>query len=159
MTDRTVITKAPPPKSQWPEWMRVAEKEIGVRETPGEDENPRVIEYLKATRLDEQALNEDSSWCSAFVSWCLEQAGYPNPRYAMARNYRFYGERIDKSEARFGDIVIFRRGSNERKGHVGFFVMDLGGDIEILSGNSRNSVRYSHESKDDLIYVQRPVRP
>lgn len=158
-TERTVITKAPPPRSQWPAWMLVAEKEIGVRETPGQDDNARIREYQRATRLDEQALGDDTSWCAAFVSWCLQQSGYKNPRYALARNYLKYGDGV--TEPSFGDILVFKRGKDERHGHVGFFVLDLGADVEILSGNSRNSVRFSHESKADLLEhgIRRPVLP
>lgn len=158
-TEHTVITKRPPPKAQWPKWMLVAEQEIGVREKPGDDDSPRVIEYLKSTRLDEQALSDEKAWCAAFVCFCLEQAGVKNPRYAMARNFLKYGEYINPEDAQFGDLLIFRRGKDSGHAHVCFLVMDLGAEYEVLGGNSLNSVRYGNEHKADLLGIRRPVAP
>lgn len=158
-TERTIITRRPPPRADWPSWMRVAEHEIGVRELPGDADNARIIEYQRATRLDEQALGDETAWCAAFVSWCLEQSGQKNPRYAMAKNYLRYGDIIQPADAQFGDILVFRRGKNESHAHVCFYVLDLGSDYEVLGGNQANSVRYSHESKADLLGVRRPVLP
>lgn len=159
MTDRTVITKAPPPRSEWPRWMRIAEKEVGQRERPGAADNLRIIEYQRATRLDEQALGDETAWCAAFVSFCLEQSGSINPRYALARNFLKYGEIIKPEDARFGDILVFRRGKDSMHGHVCFYVLDLGADYEVLGGNQLNSVRFSHEPKADLLGIRRPVVP
>lgn len=159
MTDRTVITKRPPPRSAWPPWMLVAEKEIGVREKPGDVDNVRIIEYQRATRLDEQALGDETAWCAAFVSWCLEQSGAKNPRFAMAKNYLLYADPVKPEDAQFGDILIFRRGKDSRHAHVCFYVLDTGDGYEVLGGNTRNSVRYAHESKADLLGIRRPVLP
>jgi uncharacterized protein (TIGR02594 family) len=158
-TDRTVITKRPPPRSQWPKWMLVAEKEIGVREKPGDEDSPRVMEYQRATRLDEQALGDETAWCAAFISWCLEQSGAKNPRFAMAKNYLLYANAVKPEDAQFGDILVFRRGKNSNHAHVCFLVMDLGNEYEVLGGNQLNSVRYSHEHKGDLLGIRRPVAP
>jgi uncharacterized protein (TIGR02594 family) len=146
-------TTSLPPRSTWPKWMVTAEKEIGVREKFGKENNPRIIEYLRATRLDEQKLADETAWCAAFVSWCLEQSGYSNPRYALARNYLKYGDPVELGAARFGDILVFDHGKHA---HVCFYVVDIGTDIEVLGGNQLNSVRYSHESKQNLLGVRRP---
>lgn len=145
-----------PPRVSWPLWMQVAAKEVGQRETHGPTDNPRIIEYQRATRLDEQALCDETAWCAAFVSWCLERAGYKNPRYALARNYLKYGEPVE--EPQFGDILVFRRGSNERHGHVCFYTRDIGADFEVLGGNQRNSVCYGHEAKRDCLGIRRPFQ-
>lgn len=154
-TERTIITRRPPAKSQWPAWMLTAEKEIGTRETPsGLSDNPRIVEYQRATRIDEQALGDATAWCAAFVSWCLQESGCVNPRYALARNYLKYGTAV--AEPQFGDILVFSRGTNEKQGHVCFYVLDLGADFEVLGGNQRNSVCFGHESKAHLLGVRRP---
>lgn len=145
-----------PPKADWPKWMTVAAAELGTRETIGrKTDNPRIIEYQRATRLDEQALGDETAWCAAFVSWCLEQAGYVNPRYALARNYLKYGALVKTPE--FGDILVFSRGSNPRQGHVCFYVRDLGADYEVLGGNQKNSVCFGHENIADLLGILRPT--
>lgn len=58
-------------------WMSIAVSEIGQKEVPGTGNNPRVIEYLESTDLDAVSASKDSTfWCSAFVNWCVEKAGY-----------------------------------------------------------------------------------
>jgi uncharacterized protein (TIGR02594 family) len=159
-TEHTIITKRIPSRADWPSWMRVAENEVGTRETPsGLTDNPRIVEYQRATRLDEQALCDETAWCAAFVSFCLEQSGQKNPRFAMARNYLKYGDIVKPADAQFGDILVFRRGKDSNHAHVCFYVLDLGGDYEVLGGNQRNSVCFSHESKVDLLGIRRPVLP
>jgi uncharacterized protein (TIGR02594 family) len=143
-----------PDKTEWPRWMLIAEAEIGTREIPGKTDNPRILEYQRATRLDEQALGDDTAWCAAFVSWCLQRGGMKNPRYALARNYLKYGKKATAPQ--FGDILVFHRGDNAWQGHVCFYVRDTGVAYEVLGGNQHNSVCYTHESKQDLIDIRRP---
>lgn len=161
-TERTIITKRPPPRSEWPAWMTIAEQEVGVREQPGGADCARVIEYMRATRLEDKphALHDSTAWCASFVCWCLEQAGYENPRYAMARNFLSYGEIVKPADAQFGDILVFRRGKDSAHAHVCFLVLDIEGVYyEVLGGNQKNSVCYSHECKGDLLGIRRPVQP
>lgn len=148
-----IVNNSFPAKSTWPKHMLIAEKEVGTRETPGGlTDNPRIIEYQKATRIDEQALGDETAWCAAFVSWCLREAGLKNPRYALARNYLKYGTPVDVPK--FGDILVFDHGKHC---HVTFYVLDLGADFEVLGGNQRNSVCYAHESRATLLGVRRPT--
>ena len=58
-------------------WLGVAARERGVGGLPGPANNQRVLEYLRSTsNLGDLATSRDeTSWCSAFVNWCLEQAG------------------------------------------------------------------------------------
>lgn len=153
----SMVNARTPPRAEWPHWMLTAEKEVGTRETAsGLSDNPRIVEYQRATRLDEQALGDETSWCAAFVSWCLEHGGMKNPRYAMARFYLRYGEPVTVPQ--FGDILVFKRGKNTTQGHVCFYVLDLGADFEVLGGNQRNSVCFGHEQKEDLLGIRRPVQ-
>ena len=69
-------------------WMAVARAEIGVREKPGKlRNNPRVLEYLAVCTLLSRALRgfDETPWCSAFVNWCMLNAGYEPTRKATAR--------------------------------------------------------------------------
>jgi hypothetical protein len=66
---------------------------------------------------------------------------------------------VKPEDAQFGDILVFRRGRDSAHAHVCFYVLDLGADYEVLGGNQRNSVCYSHEHKADLLGIRRPVMP
>ncbi|MGE5249518.1 MAG: TIGR02594 family protein [Bacteroidota bacterium] len=117
-------------------WMRIARQEMGVRETPGAGNNPRVVEYLKATsNLGAAARSRDETpWCSAFVNWCLKQAGIEGTRSALARSWLDWGEPVQTP--RPGCIVVFSR---ERIfGHVGFYLGESDAGIKVLGGNQQD---------------------
>ena len=129
------IPSGVPDLAVWPRHMSIALGELGVTERPGRADNPRILEYLRATRLTEAAIKDSTNWCSAFVCWVLERAGLRNPGFAMARRYLTYGEPLQTPE--FGCLAIFGRPPDENAGHVTFFVDQLGHDIEGLGGNQR----------------------
>ncbi|WKZ34379.1 MAG: TIGR02594 family protein [Anaerolineales bacterium] len=125
----------PPPGEDFP-WMAIAEAEQGISEIPGRGNNPRVLEYLRSTEnLGTHALSRDETpWCSAFVNWCLQQAGYEPTKNALARSWLYWGQEVETP--RRGCIVIFRR---ERiYGHVGFYLGETETHIKVLGGNQHN---------------------
>lgn len=125
----------PGPGEDFP-WMAIAEKEKGVNEIPGAENNPRVVEYLHSTtNLGESTMSKDeTSWCSAFVNWCLQQAGYERTKNALARSWLDWGQKIETP--RRGCIVVFTRDGGF--GHVGFFLEETETHIKVLGGNQLN---------------------
>jgi uncharacterized protein (TIGR02594 family) len=131
-----VIENSPPPE-EFP-WMPIAEREKGVSEVPGAGNNPRVVEYLHATsNLGEATRSKDETpWCSAFVNWCVREAGLQGTRSALARSWLSWGEPI--STPRRGCIVVFER---ERIfGHVGFYLGETADAVQVLGGNQQDPV-------------------
>lgn len=101
-----------------PGWVQVAFDELGVREYPGPTYNPRVVEYSATTNLE--ANDDETSWCSAFVNWCMLRAGDAGTNGASARSWLNYG--VPLNAPQLGSIVVLWRESPESwKGHVGFF--------------------------------------
>ncbi len=130
------ISETPgPPAEEFP-WMPIAEGEKGVSEVPGMGNNSRVLEYLNATtNLGPSARSKDETpWCSAFVNWCVSQAGLKGTRSALARSWLEWG--IPITTPRRGCIVIFTR--NKIFGHVGFYIGETEKDILVLGGNQEN---------------------
>jgi uncharacterized protein (TIGR02594 family) len=117
-------------------WLTIARGEIGVHETTGPKHTPRILEYHQATRL--KATADEIPWCSAFVTWCLAQAGVASTRSAMARSYLDWG--VHLAYPVVGCVVVYPRGDNAAQGHVGFVESVNGKKIGVLSGNSQNSV-------------------
>jgi uncharacterized protein (TIGR02594 family) len=119
-------------------WMAVARGELGQRDYRGPRHNPRVIEYLNTTTL--QANNDETSWCSAFVNWCLLKAGLRGTNNAAARSWLAYGQAL--RTPRPGCIVIlWRESPSSWKGHVGFFEgFDVGNRVRLLGGNQGGGV-------------------
>jgi len=100
-------------------WMDIAGKEFGVVEFPGKAHNPRVLEYLSTvTNISPKWKAQDETpWCSAFVNWCVEKAGYAGTKSAVSTDWLSWGRKIDKPVK--GCIAIFSRNGG---GHVGFYV-------------------------------------
>ena len=137
---KSFLTKVPGAEAKGSEfpWMSFAEKEKGITEVPGMGNNPRVIEYLKATsNLGSAARSRDETpWCSAFVNWCLAQAGIPGTKSAVARSWLDWGQPIETP--RVGCIVVFSR--EVKFGHVGFYLSETESEIKVLGGNQQDAV-------------------
>jgi uncharacterized protein (TIGR02594 family) len=119
-------------------WIGFARGELGQRDYPGPRYNPRVVEYLNTTGL--QGNSDETSWCSAFVNWCMLQARQRGTNNAAARSWLGYGQAL--GSPRPGCIVVlWRQSPSSWKGHVGFFDgFDAGNRIRLLAGNQAGGV-------------------
>ena len=142
------------PKEEFP-WMPIAIQEIGIKEFNGTNNNPRVIEYLHSTsNLSELDRNRDeTAWCSAFVNWSVEKAGYAGTDSAWAKSWANWGKRIITPKR--GCIAIFNRSNGG--GHVAFFVSKTGASIRTLGGNQGDEVCISTYSESKLISYRVPT--
>lgn len=134
--------------SNEPEWMQVARGEMGTIEFLGSADNPEVVKYLKS--VDNISIsaqrNDETAWCSAFVNWCLEQAGINGTKNAAARSWLKWGRKLTKPEP--GCIVVLWRGSPDGlMGHVGFFVKETSNYVYLLGGNQGDQVNISKYSR------------
>lgn len=136
-----------------PNWLAIAEKEIGTHEIAGEQDNPRIVEYASCTSL--HACDDETPWCSAFVNWVMKQAGYKGTNLANARSWLDWGAPLAKPVP--GCVVILRRGAPP-SGHVGLYVSDVASDfIKVLGGNQGDQVKYSNVPKEDVIGYRWPA--
>lgn len=128
-------------------WFEIAKREMatGVREIPGPQNNPRIIEYHQSTTL--HATNDETPWCSAFVNWCIEQAGLKGTQSASSRSWLSWGQEI--AQPRLGCIVIC-------KGHVAFYYQGEQEHILLLGGNQSNQVKISPYSKNKILGYRWP---
>lgn len=129
-----------------PPWYEIALRELaaGVAESGGGD-HPRILEYLETCDdLEEGEWERDSTpWCSAFVNWCLAQAGIEGTDSGWARSWKEWGEPIDPPP--LGAIAVWARGRTSPDeavvtGHVAFFVEDRGESLLVLGGNQSDCV-------------------
>ncbi|HIC8842730.1 TIGR02594 family protein [Aeromonas sp. 602200] len=128
-------------------WLKIALGEVGVKEFPGNADNPRIVEYLHSTNLPAPDRNNDETyWCSAFVNWCVERAGYEGTDSAWARTWLNWGKEINTP--RKGCIVVFKR---DNGGHVGFYMGETETKIKVLGGNQSNEVNISDYPKSNFL--------
>ena len=93
-------------------------------------------------------------WCGAFVSHVLKLSGLPPADEPLwSRSYLEWG--VEVTEPRYGDLVIFSRDGSIWKGHVGFYVKDLGDTILVLGGNTNDEVGYGAYNKSELLGFRR----
>lgn len=130
-------------------WLEVAVKEIGVKEYPGIDNNhPRIQAYLATVNglsaIDKST--DETSWCSCFLNWCVEQAQISGTDSAWAKSWANWRKAVVTADAKTGDIAVFDRSSaSSNGGHVTIFieVNPATGEALVLGGNQSDSVRYS----------------
>jgi uncharacterized protein (TIGR02594 family) len=114
-------------------WYDIAKREAGVKELQGIADHPRIVEYHSTTTL--RATDDEVPWCSSFVNWCVQRAGYVGTRSAAARSWAKWGIKIDKPVA--GCIVVMTRTGG---GHVGFYEAHDDSTVQVLGGNQDDAV-------------------
>lgn len=129
----------------------IAKTMIGTKEIPGSDHNKDIVEFHSTTTL--KATDDETSWCSSFVNWCVTKAGLKGTNSAAARSWLDWGLSIE--EPLEGDIVIFKRPPNPKSGHVAFFVKREGDLIYALGGNQSDQVKISKYKAEDLLGYRR----
>ena len=106
-----------------------------------------------------------TEWCAAFVNAVLEIDSIPNlndqTKYPplMARSFLYWGDRVEPGDIQRGDVVVFPRGNQGWKGHVGFYVdtqTHNGREYWIvLGGNQTNEVRYDLYNPQQALGIRR----
>jgi uncharacterized protein (TIGR02594 family) len=137
-------------------WFEIAKTEMdaGVEEITGPNHNPRVLEYHATTTL--RAGTDEVAWCSAFVNWCIERAGFKGTKSAAAKSWLKWGQALD--EPRQGCIIVFDRGTQPWQGHVGFYAGEHGTEhVYVLGGNQRNQVNISSYRKRKIVGYRWPA--
>jgi len=138
-------------------WMDIARGEMGQREIAGSRDNARIVEYHDTTTLS--ANDDETPWCSSFVNWTMEKAGYKGTDSAAAVSWTNWGDKVSGglSGGREGDIVVIKNRSSGQH-HVGFLVSQGNGQFTLLGGNQSNSVKESTFSTStyEVLAVRRP---
>jgi uncharacterized protein (TIGR02594 family) len=118
----------------------VAIAELGVHETPGKDATARIIVYNAHTTL--KATSDEVSWCSSFVNFGTDIAGFPGTHSAAARSWLDWGVKLDVPIK--GCIVVFERKDplNPNAAHVAIcdYPDISNGIIRVCGGNQSDKV-------------------
>lgn len=151
-------TAAAPANGNAPRWLEIARGELGTTEIRGGRDNPRVVEYHQATTL--KAQDDETSWCSSFVNWSMQQAGVQGTGSAAARSWLNWGQAVtrDAAHVRPGDVIVFPRGNNPAQGHVAIVDAVLpDGSVRVLGGNQRGQLQADGTRPDAVTYSTRAL--
>lgn len=135
----------------------LAELSLGVKEVRGPGNNPRIVMYHNTTTGS--GTDDSVAWCSSFVNYCVEQAGFQGTNSQWALSWENWGMDT-QNDPREGDIVVFERVG--KGGHVGFYREDQKDRISVLGGNQSDAVKVSSYPKDGQLgnfhYKLRSIR-
>ena len=123
-------------KTDDPEWLKIAYREIGTKEIYGKEHNGKILQYHDTCTYD--ANTDEVAWCSAFVNWCMIQAGYKGTNKVNARSWLEWGKSLPKH--RGAVTVLWRDHPSSWKGHVGFYIKSNEKYVWLLGGNQSNKV-------------------
>ena len=139
--------------SDAPKWMQVAAGELGQKET---DPYSRVKNYFESDGVVPDP--RGTPWCRYFVNYCLREADWSVPNGGMARGLLNWGDKIDLTDAKVGDIIILWRGTHDDgvSGHIGFFIKEDAYHVYLIGGNQGDAVTEGKFLKTKVIGVRRP---
>ncbi|RTQ01319.1 TIGR02594 family protein [Enterobacter sp. WCHEn045836] len=124
-------------------WIAEARKFIGLREIPGPEHAPEILQMWRDIRRS-GIKDDETPWCAAFAGSMLERTGIRSTRFEGARSYLEWGEKLDKPI--YGCVVVFSRSGG---GHVGFVVGKTdSGNLLVLGGNQSDAVNIRAFSTD-----------
>lgn len=109
--------------------IKIARKEIGVREATNKNDGTRVGQYLNYV-----GFKEGAPWCAAWVSFCFGQAGYKMPRTAWSPAL-FPASRLAKQPMPAFVFGIWSPNLH-RVAHVGFVERLQGDFVQTMEGNT-----------------------
>lgn len=134
-----------------PPWLEFAEKQKGITEIFGKENNETIVMWLKDLNADWH--NDEVPWCGVFIAKCLQETGYSYPKHwASALAYANFGVRLSKPA--LGCIAVKKRIRSDGTigGHVTFIVgKNQKGELIGLGGNQSDSVCYKVFQEDDFI--------
>ena len=118
-------------------YLPVAFAEFGIREVPGNQHNPRILEYIRSTDLAKYpSLPDETDWCAAFVNWCIEKVGLPSTNSAVVSPWRNWG--VKPPSIRRGCVITFRW--DDGWDHISFYLGEIGNYVVCLGGNQSDAV-------------------
>ena len=117
-----------------PKWIAVARTYLGLKEGPGDANNPKVVAmYAKAGHPE---IKHDAvPWCAAFVGAILVEAGLKGTGTLWALDYAKYGQKLGRPIV--GAIATKKRDGG---GHVAFVVGYDANFVYLLGGNQGDAV-------------------
>lgn len=130
----------------------------GVKEYPGNEDNPVIIGWAKEVGLDGVYKKDVIAWCGLVMAVVAKRAGkevVKDPLWAL--NWANFGIAVD--EPMLGDVLVFRRYKNGKLigGHVAIYVYETPTTYGCLGGNQADSVSITEIAKNRLAAARRPI--
>jgi uncharacterized protein (TIGR02594 family) len=111
---------------------------------------------LQSTSAASDGRGSVTSWCAAFVNWCLSRSGINAPGFGTAKAWLDFGTALNWP--RYGAVAVTKKLSNtgSSTGHVGFYVRSTKDKVVLLSGNFSDRVGEDEYRPDVIIGYRWP---
>ena len=130
----------------FPEYVKIALKEIGAKEIKGSVHNPRVVEYQKTT--SGKYSDDETPWCGAFISWVMKTAGIQHNIKIPERAKEWKAFGVQTLNPVVGSIAIKDRVGG---GHVCIVIGgSINGRLLCVGGNQNDEVNIAQYKRSDF---------
>lgn len=131
-------------------------KLFGTVESPGEANNPIIMEWSKEVGVANIYSGDAVPWCGLFMAVVALRAGKQIPfhGYDTIRALSWVRFGLHAEAPMLGDVVVFTRATG---GHVALYVGEDAGSFHVLGGNQSDKVCISRIEKHRAIAFRRPV--
>lgn len=147
-----------PQQYQWllnepgPKMLIESVKLYGIKEAPGNEDNPEILEWAKETGLSRIYSRDAIPWCGLEMAVVAKRAGKalpPNPLWAL--NWQHFGVGVEI--AMLGDVLVFKR---PQGGHVALYIGEDKLYYYCLGGNQSDAVTITRIAKSRCVAIRRP---
>jgi len=122
----------------------------GLREIPGEKNNPQIMQFFKDIGYS-WVQGDETAWCSVFINWLALKCGFERSGKLDARSWLKIGVKTAKPIKGKTIIVFWRVNINSWQGHVGIYMGENEDEIYCLGGNQDNMVNIKPYKKYFLL--------
>lgn len=137
------------------EWIKIARTFIGLKEYPGNANNPTIMGWAKglgSKLLGIAYAGDHVPWCGLFVAHCIKAAGHATvPIAVRASAWESWGQPCKPVP---GAVVVFKRPGG---GHVGFLVGQNATSYRVLGGNQSDGVNETWIEKSRCVAIRWPL--
>jgi uncharacterized protein (TIGR02594 family) len=152
-----------------PDWLLVMRAITGLTETPGEEDNPKILAMRNfiAHKFPEQSdycdlyVHDDTPWCGLTAAFCMAVANIRGPfgpedtdRWMWALSWANDENFIILDAPRLGCVVVLER---EGGGHVTFYESTDGDSYMCRGGNQSDMVNLAPQKISNVVALVWPV--
>lgn len=122
---------------------------LGIKEVPGNNDNPQIMAMAKALGLEKIYLHDEMPWCALAQSYLCLKTGKPLPgqKYDLLRAISFANWGNPVKSPQLGDVLIFKR---EGGAHVAMYIAESENTYHVMGGNQGDAYSIVEIAKSRL---------